>query len=64
MFPDTRHWVKRQPENSHQHWLVVEGLEQAAVYEIRVVAKNGNTFDSEETSSPVQPVRLSTKLSK
>lgn len=51
------HW-QSTGEQTDQNWAVVSGLTPGVIYEMRVVAKNGDGEGSLETSSPVRRVRI------
>ena len=50
------YWTQTKPQ-VRPHWVIVDGLAPDILYEIRVVAKNGNFKNSLETTSPVIRVR-------
>ena len=54
------HWQYTAPE-SERSWAVVHDLVQSVLYELRVVARNGDGEDAPETSSPVRRIRLGSK---
>ena len=55
------HWLYTAPE-SERNWAVVHDLVQGVLYELRVVARNGDEEDAPETSSPVRRIRLGSKI--
>ena len=57
------HWLYTALE-SERNWAVVHDLVQGVLYELRVVARNGDEEDAPETSSPVHRIRLGSKIGK
>lgn len=53
-------WQK-SAEMRNRRWMVLEGLSPDKVYEVRVVARNGDDPRSPQTSSPVQQVQIGRK---
>jgi hypothetical protein len=55
-------WTVSIEEKAPYNWKVVEGLSPEVIYEMKVVARNGdNPFDGAESSSSVERVRINMK---
>ena len=57
------HWQWTAPE-SERNWAVVNDLVPGVLYELRVVARNGDGEEALETSSPVRRIRLGSRRGK
>ena len=51
-------------QHDHDTWAVVEGLAPGIVYEMRVVARDGDEAGSRTAASPVKKVRIDMKRRK
>ncbi len=56
-------WISTQDE-SDRNWSVVSGLVPGVIYEMRVVARNGDGEEGQETSSPLRRVRIGVRRGK
>ncbi|KAI0212376.1 hypothetical protein LSAT2_002708 [Lamellibrachia satsuma] len=54
-------WRGVRAEHDHETWAVVEGLASGVIYEMRVVARDGNEAGSRTAASPVKKVRIGMK---
>ena len=57
------HWMSTQDESEH-NWAIVSGLVPGVIYEVRVVARNGDGEEGQETTSPVRKVRIGVRRGK
>ena len=57
----THQWRSVRARRDHETWAVVEGLVSGVVYEMRVVARDGDEAGSRTAASPVKKVRIGMK---
>jgi hypothetical protein len=53
-------WLQSD-EMRERRWMVLEDLSPDKVYEVRVIARNGDDRRSPETSSPLQRIQIGKK---